>query len=33
MNEVLKPVPGAVVTVGNARFGNGLPLAVIAGPC
>jgi 2-dehydro-3-deoxyphosphooctonate aldolase (KDO 8-P synthase) len=33
MNEVLKPVPGAVVAVGNARFGNGLPLAVIAGPC
>jgi 2-dehydro-3-deoxyphosphooctonate aldolase (KDO 8-P synthase) len=33
MNEVLKPVPGAVVMVGNARFGNGLPLAVIAGPC
>ena len=33
MNEVLKPVPSAVVMVGNARFGNGLPLAVIAGPC
>src|SRR5215510_11439146 len=25
--------PNAVVTVGNARFGNTLPLAVIAGPC
>jgi 2-dehydro-3-deoxyphosphooctonate aldolase (KDO 8-P synthase) len=33
MNEVLKPVPGAVVAVGNAHFGNGLPFAVIAGPC
>ena len=25
--------PNSVVTVGNARFGNGLPLALIAGPC
>ncbi len=33
MNEALKPAPSAVVSVGNTRFGNGLPLAVIAGPC
>ena len=25
--------PHAIVTVGNVRFGNGLPLALIAGPC
>ena len=25
--------PNPIVTVGNARFGNALPLAVIAGPC
>src|SRR3954464_13833772 len=25
--------PDPVVTVGKARFGNALPLAVIAGPC
>ena len=25
--------PSPVVTVGNARFGNALPLALIAGPC
>src|SRR5437868_10652841 len=25
--------PNPVVTVGNARFGNALPLALIAGPC
>src|SRR6201982_2919384 len=25
--------PNAVVTVGKAKFGNALPLAVIAGPC
>src|SRR6202167_4762430 len=25
--------PNAVVTVGNAQFGNTLPLALIAGPC
>ncbi|MGC2410755.1 MAG: 3-deoxy-8-phosphooctulonate synthase [Methyloceanibacter sp.] len=29
----MKPMPSAVVTVGKARFGNGLQLAVIAGPC
>src|SRR5499425_3460975 len=27
------PAPHPVVTVGKARFGNTLPLAVIAGPC
>jgi 2-dehydro-3-deoxyphosphooctonate aldolase (KDO 8-P synthase) len=31
MNAVLTPNP--VVAVGNARFGNQLPLALIAGPC
>ena len=25
--------PNAIVSVGKARFGNGLPLALIAGPC
>jgi 2-dehydro-3-deoxyphosphooctonate aldolase (KDO 8-P synthase) len=25
--------PNSVVTIGNARFGNALPLALIAGPC
>jgi 2-dehydro-3-deoxyphosphooctonate aldolase (KDO 8-P synthase) len=33
MNEALKPAPSAAVAVGKARFGNDLPLAVIAGPC
>jgi 2-dehydro-3-deoxyphosphooctonate aldolase (KDO 8-P synthase) len=33
MNEALKPAPSATVTVGQARFGNKLPLALIAGPC
>lgn len=33
MNEALKPAPSPVVTVGKARFANGLPLALIAGPC
>ena len=27
------PAPNAVVTVGSVRFGNALPLALIAGPC
>jgi 2-dehydro-3-deoxyphosphooctonate aldolase (KDO 8-P synthase) len=27
------PAPNAVVSAGNARFGNELPLALIAGPC
>lgn len=33
MTASMKPLPSAVVSVGKARFGNGLPLAVIAGPC
>jgi 2-dehydro-3-deoxyphosphooctonate aldolase (KDO 8-P synthase) len=33
MNEAMKPGPSAVVSAGKARFGNGLPLALIAGPC
>ena len=28
-----EPAPNPVVAVGNARFGNALPLALIAGPC
>ncbi len=27
------PAPNPVVTIGKARFGNALPLALIAGPC
>jgi len=34
MNEISRePVANSVVAVGNVRFGNALPLAVIAGPC
>jgi 2-dehydro-3-deoxyphosphooctonate aldolase (KDO 8-P synthase) len=33
MNQALKPAPNPVVAIGNAQFGNGLPLALIAGPC
>jgi 2-dehydro-3-deoxyphosphooctonate aldolase (KDO 8-P synthase) len=34
MNEVsVKPAPDSVITVGRVRFGNALPLALIAGPC
>jgi 2-dehydro-3-deoxyphosphooctonate aldolase (KDO 8-P synthase) len=33
MNEALKLGPNAIVTAGNTRFGNALPLALIAGPC
>jgi len=29
----INPAPNPVVAVGNARFGNALPLALIAGPC
>jgi 2-dehydro-3-deoxyphosphooctonate aldolase (KDO 8-P synthase) len=29
----VEPAPHAVVAVGAARFGNALPLALIAGPC
>jgi 2-dehydro-3-deoxyphosphooctonate aldolase (KDO 8-P synthase) len=33
MTVSVKPAPSPVVTVGRARFGNALPLALIAGPC
>jgi 2-dehydro-3-deoxyphosphooctonate aldolase (KDO 8-P synthase) len=33
MNDAMKPVPSAAVAAGNAKFGNALPLALIAGPC
>jgi len=33
MNEAMKPAPSAVVAVGNVRFGNSLPFALLAGPC
>lgn len=34
MNKpITNPAPNAVVAAGNARFGNDLPLALIAGPC
>jgi 2-dehydro-3-deoxyphosphooctonate aldolase (KDO 8-P synthase) len=33
MTAPIKPAPSAVVEIGAARFGNGLPLSVIAGPC
>jgi 2-dehydro-3-deoxyphosphooctonate aldolase (KDO 8-P synthase) len=33
MNEAMKPAPSATVAAGEARFGNDLPLALIAGPC
>jgi 2-dehydro-3-deoxyphosphooctonate aldolase (KDO 8-P synthase) len=33
MNEALKPAPSGGVSIGKARFGNGLPVALIAGPC
>lgn len=34
MNQsIASPAPNAVVSAGNVRFGNDLPLAVIAGPC
>src|SRR5215510_789102 len=29
----VEPAPNPIVAVGQARFGNGLPLALIAGPC
>jgi 2-dehydro-3-deoxyphosphooctonate aldolase (KDO 8-P synthase) len=29
----IDPAPNAVVTVGDVRFGNALPLVLIAGPC
>src|SRR5262252_10619285 len=33
MNIVVDPAPNPVVAVGKTRFGNKLPLALIAGPC
>jgi 2-dehydro-3-deoxyphosphooctonate aldolase (KDO 8-P synthase) len=33
MTAALRPTPSLVAAAGSARFGNGLPLAVIAGPC
>jgi 2-dehydro-3-deoxyphosphooctonate aldolase (KDO 8-P synthase) len=33
MNTAVDPAPNPIVTVGQARFGNSLPLALIAGPC
>lgn len=34
MNKSMaSPAPNAAVSAGNVRFGNDLPLAVIAGPC
>jgi len=33
MNEAMKLAPAATVSVGNAKFGNDLPFALIAGPC
>jgi 2-dehydro-3-deoxyphosphooctonate aldolase (KDO 8-P synthase) len=33
MNAAMLPTPNPAVAVGSARFGNALPLALIAGPC
>jgi 2-dehydro-3-deoxyphosphooctonate aldolase (KDO 8-P synthase) len=33
MNKAAEPAPHPVVTIGKVRFGNALPLALIAGPC
>ncbi len=33
MNKAVEPIPNPIVAVGQARFGNALPLALIAGPC
>ncbi|HEV7463322.1 MAG TPA: 3-deoxy-8-phosphooctulonate synthase [Methyloceanibacter sp.] len=33
MTAALRPAPNSVVAAGQARFCNGLPLALIAGPC
>jgi 2-dehydro-3-deoxyphosphooctonate aldolase (KDO 8-P synthase) len=33
MNKAIDPAPNFVVSIGMARFGNALPLALIAGPC
>src|SRR5437764_1057814 len=32
-DATIHPAPNAVVSVGRVRFGNALPLALIAGPC
>src|SRR4249920_3184394 len=32
-NNAMSAKPNAIVAVGKVKFGNGLPLAVIAGPC
>src|SRR6516162_1216424 len=29
----VEPAPNPIVAIGKTRFGNGLPLALIAGPC
>ena len=29
----VEPAPNPIVAIGETRFGNGLPLALIAGPC
>jgi len=33
MDMLVEPAPSSTVVVGNTRFGNELPLALIAGPC
>src|SRR5712692_8369214 len=33
MNKAIEPAPNPIVAVGQVRFGNALPLALIAGPC
>jgi 2-dehydro-3-deoxyphosphooctonate aldolase (KDO 8-P synthase) len=33
MNKLVEPAANSVVAVGKVRFGNALPLALIAGPC
>ncbi|MGB8527584.1 MAG: 3-deoxy-8-phosphooctulonate synthase, partial [Rhodoplanes sp.] len=32
-HKTADPRPDAIVAVGSVRFGNALPLALIAGPC
>jgi 2-dehydro-3-deoxyphosphooctonate aldolase (KDO 8-P synthase) len=33
MNIFVEPAPNPIVSIGGTRFGNELPLALIAGPC
>jgi 2-dehydro-3-deoxyphosphooctonate aldolase (KDO 8-P synthase) len=33
LNDAMTAKPNAIVAVGKVKFGNGLPLAMIAGPC